>query len=86
MTLCGEPRMRYMCPVTWFLSLAFAGGAFKELESFNDLETVQPIPGNLLYRAKYKSEVLECPVMRGMRANKSISNTWIGRKVVPNQQ
>ncbi|KAF3049144.1 hypothetical protein E8E11_005165 [Didymella keratinophila] len=45
MTLCEEPRMRYMCPVTWFLSLAFADGAFKELESFKDLETVQPVPG-----------------------------------------
>jgi hypothetical protein len=65
MTLCEDPRMRYMCPVTWFLSLAFADGAFKELESFNDLATVQPIPGNLLYRAKYKTEALEHPVMRG---------------------
>ena len=77
MTLCEEPRMRYMCPVTWFLSLAFADGAFKELDSFNDLETVQPIPGNLLYRAKYKTEMLERPVMRGMRADKSMSDTRI---------
>jgi hypothetical protein len=69
--------MRYMCPVTWFLLLAFADGAFKELESFNDLDTVQPILGNLLYRAKYKTKMLERPVIRGMWANKSMSNTRI---------
>lgn len=69
--------MQYMCPVTWFLSLAFADGVFKGLESFNDLETVQPIPGNLLYRARYKSEIRELPIMRGMRADKSMSETRI---------
>jgi hypothetical protein len=41
--------MRYMCLVTWFPLLAFADGVFKELNSLEDLETVQPIPGNLLY-------------------------------------
>jgi hypothetical protein len=77
MTLREEPRMRYMCPMTWFLSLAFTDGAFKELESFKDLESVDPIPGNRLYRTKYQSEMLERPVMRGMRADKSMSDTRI---------
>ena len=77
MTLYEEPRMRYMCPVTWFLSLAFADGVFQDMECLNDLEAVQPIPGNLLYRAKYRPEVLERPVMRGMRADKSMSETRI---------
>lgn len=67
--------MRYMCPVTWFLSLAFADGVFQDLKSFHDLETAQPIAGNLLYRAKYRSEFLERPVMRGMQADKSMSET-----------
>ena len=77
MTLYEEPCMRYMCPVTWFLSLALADGVFQDLASLSDLETVQPIPGNLLYRAKYRPEVLERPVMRGMRADKSMSETRI---------
>ena len=77
MTLYEEPHMRYMCPVTWFLSLAFADGVFQDMESSKDLETVKPIPGNSLYRAKYKPEVLERPVMRGMRADKSMSETRI---------
>jgi hypothetical protein len=77
MTLYEEPRMRHMCPVTWFLSLAFADGVFQDMESFNDLEAVKPIPGNLLYRAKYRLEFLERPVMRGMRADKSLSETRI---------
>ncbi|KZM26465.1 hypothetical protein ST47_g2208 [Ascochyta rabiei] len=77
MTLYEEPLMRYMCPVTWFLSLAFADGVFEDMGTSDDLETVKPIPGNMLYRAKYKSEVLERPVIRGMRADKSISETRI---------
>ena len=77
MTLYEEPHMRHMCPVTWFLSLAFADGVFQDMESSNDLEAVKPILGNMLYRAKYRAEFLERPVMRGMRADKSLSETRI---------
>ncbi|CAO2658137.1 Nn.00g073970.m01.CDS01 [Neocucurbitaria sp. VM-36] len=52
---------------------------FKDLESFNALETMQPVPGNLLYRAKYKPEVLERPVMRG-EATATQRRTLMGHK------
>jgi hypothetical protein len=52
------------------------------MESSNDLEAVKPILGNLLYRPKYKPEDLERPVVRGMCANKSMSETEYGRTIV----
>lgn len=66
MTLYEEPRMRYICPGTWFLLLALANGVFQDLTSLSDLETVQSILGNLLCRARCRPEDLERPVIRGM--------------------
>src|SRR4051812_32528962 len=69
--------MRFMCPVTWFLSLAFADGVFEDLHSYNDLESAKPLPGDRDYTAKYKPEALKRPIMRAMCENHSISDTKI---------
>ena len=74
-TLYEEPHMRYMCPVTWFLSLAFADGVFQDMEFTNELEASRPILGNLFYKAKSKPEVLECSVLMGMLADESMPET-----------
>jgi hypothetical protein len=66
--------MRYMCPVTWFLSLAFADNVFQDLSSFEDLAKVRPPPGGSLYRARYKKDALDCPIMRNTCADGSLSS------------
>ena len=76
-TLYEEARKRHMCLITWFRSLAFTDGVFQDMESLNDLETVESIPGSPLYRAKCRPKILECPVMGGMRAVKFMSETRI---------
>ncbi|KAF1840091.1 uncharacterized protein K460DRAFT_371308 [Cucurbitaria berberidis CBS 394.84] len=75
--LCERPRQRWMCPVTWFLSLAFADNAFSDLVSYDDLENAKPIVGSEFYTAKYKPGVRERPVMRNALQNGTISDTRI---------
>ena len=77
MVLYEEPLMRYMCPVTWFLSLAFADGVFRDLSSYKDLSKVEPPPGSSLYRAKYTDGASERPIMRNVRADGTISEDKI---------
>jgi hypothetical protein len=67
------PSKRYMCPVTWFLALAFADDVFQDIRSYLDLNSIRPIEGSLKYTARYKADALQRPVMRGMRANRSMS-------------
>ena len=66
MILYEEPLLRCLCPVTWFLSLAFADGVFKDLSSPNDLRRVTPPPGTYLAHVKYAESALERLVLRGM--------------------
>ncbi|XP_014557730.1 hypothetical protein COCVIDRAFT_36802 [Bipolaris victoriae FI3] len=69
MVLYEEPLMRYMCPVTWFLSLAFADDVFQNLSSHEDLTKARPPAGSSLYRARYKKDALDRPIMRNTRAD-----------------
>jgi hypothetical protein len=84
MVLYEEPLMRYMCPVTWFLSLAFADNVFQDLSSFEDLAKVRPPPGGSLYRARYKKDALDCPIMRNTCADGSL-HTGSGLMIVSTQ-
>lgn len=77
MVLYEEPLIRYMCPVTWFLSLTFADGVFKDLSLYKDLRKVEPPLGSSLYRAKYTGGALERPIMRNVRADGTISEDKI---------
>lgn len=77
MVLYEEPLMRYMCPVTWFLSLAFADGVFQDLSSYKDLSKAQPPLGSSLYRAKYKKDALDRPIMRNVCADGTVSENRI---------
>jgi hypothetical protein len=77
MILYEEPQERHMCPVTFFLSLAFADQAFQDLVSYNDLATARPVAGSSLYRATYKPNALQRPVMRGMATDRTISDDRI---------
>lgn len=73
MVLYEEPLMRYMCPVTWFLSLAFAGNVFQDLSSHGDLAKARPLAGSSLYRARYKKDTLDRPIMRNTQADGTLS-------------
>ncbi|KAF1363482.1 hypothetical protein EJ07DRAFT_152290 [Lizonia empirigonia] len=71
------PSKRYMCPVTWFLSLAFADNVFEDIGSYHDLPSIQPIEGSVKFTARYRADALERPIMRGMYPNKSMSQNRI---------
>lgn len=65
--------MRYMCPVTWFLSLAFADNVFQDLSSHEDLAKARPPAGSFLFRARYNKDALDRPIMRNTRADGTLS-------------
>ena len=77
MVLYEVPLMRFMCPVTWLLSLAFEDGVFKGLSSHKDFRKLEPPPGSSPYRAKYTGGASECPIMRNVRADGTTSKDKI---------
>ena len=77
MILYEEPDERYMCPIISFLSLAFVDDVFSDLDSYEKLATTTPRAGSSMYKAKYKTDALTRPVMRGMVADGSISTDRI---------
>jgi hypothetical protein len=77
MILYEEPGERHMCPVTSFLSLAFADDVFSDLDSYQQLAATKPRAGSSMYKARYKTAALELPVMRGMLADGAISTDRI---------
>jgi hypothetical protein len=69
--------MRHMCTVTWFLSLAFADGVFKNLFPPSGLGKVTPPPGSYLVRVQYIEIALQRPFLRGIIRDASISTMRI---------
>ena len=62
------PSKRHTYSVTWFLSLMLADDVFEDIGSHLDLGSVRPIEDSAKYTARYRSDALESPVVRYIRA------------------
>jgi hypothetical protein len=59
------------------LSLAPADDVSQDIRPHIDLQSVWPIKDSVKYTARYRADALERPAMRGMRANRSMSQNRI---------
>jgi hypothetical protein len=71
-----EPDLA-LCPVTWFLSHAFTDGAFEDVTSYTEMKEKEIPLGSTQYVFKYKTSLIDLPIMRGVTPSGAISETKI---------
>ncbi|KAI9886468.1 MAG: hypothetical protein M1823_001718 [Watsoniomyces obsoletus] len=72
-TLHGVPSNRFLCPVSYFLALAFSDDVFDGISSMSTLKKLKVPPGQTVLVLPYKSTAAELPVFRAAKENHSPS-------------
>ncbi|KAF1941090.1 hypothetical protein EJ02DRAFT_378356, partial [Clathrospora elynae] len=75
--LTEEPSIRSACPVSYFLALALADGAFSKGNTLEELTAMKIQPGSLSYRFKFRPEVLGKPILRSICSDGSLSDSRV---------